>query len=282
MNKYYTYSLLAITNIVIASMMIRVSEVGAIASGGYRLLLAIPFLILMQKKSSSIKLSSKSLRWALFAGLFFALDLSLYNVSLIKTTIAEANLFTNLAPFFITPIAIIFLGERVQSGFYIASFTALIGIALLMNHALGNQAHLLGNLLALASAIFYTFFLTSIKKASENSNASELMIYVSISGSIALFFVAYINGEILIPHSIYGWTIVIAIAFLGQVCGQTLLAHSIKYLPLQIASMSLLLSPIFAAIFSWLYFNEVLTLIQIFGITLILFSLFLAKKSLQK
>lgn len=284
MKKYYALTLFAIMNIVFASLLIRLSSTGPIASGAYRLLIAIPILVTLAiiGKNNPFKINLKTLMWSSLAGAFFACDLAVYNLSLVYTTLAEANLLTNIVPFIITPFAIVFLKEKVHAKFYLALLIALVGIGLLMQQAIGNALHTSGNWLAITSACFYAMFLTSIKKAtSHGESINVLMIPVSISGGLLLMLIAACRHEVLIPTSNHGWLIVLAISICGQILGQTLLALSIKHLPLQLASLFLLLSPIFAAIYAILFFQEYLSLIQWIGITIIIFAIYIGKSILQ-
>lgn len=271
-------------NIVFASLLIRLASTGPIASGAYRLLIATPILFTLAiiGKNNPFKINLKTLIWSSLAGVFFACDLAVYNLSLVYTTLAEANLLTNIVPFIITPFAIIFLKEKVPAKFHLALLIALIGIALLMQQAMGNAIHLSGNWLAINSACFYALFLTSIKKATTHGESiNVLMIPVSICGGLLLLLIAYCHHEVLLPQTIHSWFIVIAIAICGQIFGQTLLALSIKHLPLQLASLFLLLSPIFAAIYAILFFHEYLTRIQWIGIVIIISAIYLGKSILQ-
>lgn len=282
-----TIVLFAIASIVFASLLIRFAETGPIASGAYRLLLAIPILLVLNKiNPSSVninrRLNKEVMIFAVLAGLFFALDLAVYNVSILYTSLAEATLLTNMAPFMIAPISIIFLKEKIPGKFLIAIILALLGLYLLMGKNEIDARHLTGDWLALLSAIFYALFLTAIKKAAANYSVNQVMTIVCLSGGMILFIIAALNREILVPQSNNGWLILLAIAISGQLFGQTLLAYGIKFLPLQLGSLFLLLSPVFAAIYAYIAFHETLNLIQNIGIMTILAAIYIGKTILQQ
>lgn len=285
MNKHISIVLFAIASIVFASLLIRFSEAGPVASGAYRLLLTIPLLLCLDKfsgkKTNASKLTREIIIYSMLSGLFFALDLAVYNVSILYTSLAEATLLTNMAPFFIVPISIIFFQEKVPFRFIYAVILAIIGLYLLMGKSSLDQKHLIGDWLALLSAIFYALFLTSIKKAASNYSVNRVMVIVCLTGGILLFALAAAKQEIIFPQTTYGWFILFAIAISGQVLGQTLLAYGIKFLPLQLSSLFLLLSPIFAAIYALIIFNERLNLIQSSGIATILAAIYIGKRILE-
>ncbi|WP_371806947.1 EamA family transporter [Francisella orientalis] len=163
MNRDFFIILFALSNLIVASVLIRYSKVGPIASFGYRLLLPCIFYIhFWQSPKMKKKLSKKSLYIAALTGFFLALDLAFYSISLIYTSIAEASLLTNPCPFITTFIAIIFLKEKVSLKYYLVLLVAFIDLLLLMSQAGLSSQHLLGNWLAIISAIclcsFYYLF----------------------------------------------------------------------------------------------------------------------------
>ena len=283
-NKYIFFVLSSIASITFASLLIRYSEVGPIASGGYRLILTIPALFFISRLKSPqkpIQLTQKTFLYAVMSGICFALDLAFYNIAILKTTLAEATLLTNLVPFIIAPISIIFFKERLPLKFLIAVIFAISGMLCLnFTHGITAQ-HLTGNYLALLTAIFYTLFLIFIKKASQNYPINQAMLISCLSGGILLFVIAYyIHQEVIFPSSSYGVCILCGIAFFGQLSGQTLLSYSIKFLPLQLASLFLLFSPIFAAFYAYLFQDEKLVATQLFGVVIIMGAVYYGKKIL--
>ena len=136
MNRDFFIILFALSNLVIASVLIRYSEVGPIASFGYRLLLPCIFLYsFLAISKDEDKLSKKSIYVAALTGLFLALDLAFYDISLIYTSIAEARLLTNLCPFITTFIATIFLKEKVSLKYYLVLLVAFIVLLPLMSQS---------------------------------------------------------------------------------------------------------------------------------------------------
>lgn len=287
MNKYISLVLIAMASIVMAGLLIRFSVIGPIASGAYRLLLAIPFLLLLAKflpapAQAHAKLNKEIISAALLAGLFFALDLAAYNTAILYTSLAEATLLTNLAPFIIAPISIIFFNEKIKRGFIFPVAVAVFGLWLLMYNASFKHNHLFGDCLSLLSALFYALFLIFIKKAASNYSVNRVLIMVGLGGGIILLILAIGFQEVLFPTSCSGWLILITIAITGQVTGQTLLTYGIKFLPLSLSSLLLLLSPLIAAIYAYIIFAEQLDKWQALGIIIVLIAIYWGKIILQQ
>lgn len=59
------------------------------------------------------------------------------------------------------------------------------------------------------------------------------------------------------------------------------MAHAVRFLPLQLASLFVLLQPVAAAIYAFAFFSEELSLVQVGGVAVILASIYWAKIILE-
>ncbi|QWU98851.1 DMT family transporter [Francisella salimarina] len=283
MNRDFFIILFALSNLVIASVLIRYSEVGPIASFGYRLLLPCIFLYsFLAITKDEDRLSKKSIYIAALTGLFLALDLAFYGISLIYTSIAEASLLTNLCPFITTFIAIIFLKEKVSLKYYLVLLVAFIGLLLLMSQSGLSSQHLLGNWLAIISAVFYALFIIFSKKLRDSCSTFRMMFIASLSGSATLFILAFIFNEQIIPTTLSGVLILLAIAIFGHLLGNILYISRVKYISLAMSSLVLLVGPVFALLYGYILFRETFSIQQLIGMFIIILSVYLGKKVLEK
>ena len=106
--------------IAFAPIFVRLSEVGPSATAFYRLFLALPILWLwmtMEGRKTAAPTPPVNARdyWQLLiAGLFFAADLAIWHWSIKFTSVANATLFANFAPIFVTLGARVLFGERIR------------------------------------------------------------------------------------------------------------------------------------------------------------------------
>jgi drug/metabolite transporter (DMT)-like permease len=281
MNKDFFIIIFSLSNLVIASVLIRYSEVGPIASFGYRLLLPCIFLYsFLSFSKDEEKLSKKSLQIAALTGFFLALDLAFFSISLVYTSIAEASLLTNLCPFITSFIALIFFKEKVPLKYYFVLIIAFIGLLLLMSQAGLSAKHLLGNWLAIVSAIFYALFIILSKKLRNSCSTFKMMFVASLSGSALLFILAMVFKEQILPTTFEGVIILLAIALFGHLLGNILYISRIKHISLTMSSLVLLVGPVFALLYGYILFRETFSLQQLIGMSLIILSVYLGKKVL--
>lgn len=279
--------IIAIASLASIGIFIHKSEVGPIITGFYRCLFAIPLLLIAEQfsKKNSVTSPNKGSQKKLFilnaiAGITLAMDICVWNLSFKYTTMAEANLIVNLAPFLILPITIFYFKETVNKLIIYPLIAAAIGLFLLV--FAGKSAaniHILGDLLAFIAAIFYAIFVVVTKiSADKGTNMTRYMTIVSIYCSVILLIAGIITHEKIIPETINGWLILLGLAFISQILGQLMLARSIKKVKLQISSVLLLMQPVFAAIYGFLFFDEKLAVLQIVGALIILLAVYVFKR----
>jgi drug/metabolite transporter (DMT)-like permease len=68
-----------------------------------------------------------------------------------------------------------------------------------------------------------------------------------------------------VPGSLRGWSIVLGLALVSHVAGQSLIAYALAHLPASLGSVSLLIQPLFSAFFAWLILGESIVALQIAG-----------------
>ncbi|WP_328928501.1 DMT family transporter [Streptomyces sp. NBC_00190] len=294
--------LLAVCCLALGGVFVRISEVGPVATGGYRSLLAAPMLLGMSlaaarrtrlnasaptasgtgQPGATARIGRRDQLLIVLGGLFLAADLCLWNISFLFTSLAEANLLANLVPFIIAPLCLLLFGDRLPWRLALPALLALAGLYILVILGTGlDPEHLRGDLLALATAVFYALFLVVAKGLRERHEATRIMATLSLVCGVACFAVAAVLGESMWPTSVKGWLVLIALAVTSQLLGQTLMAHAVKYLPLQLAALFVLLQPVAAAVYGLVLFDQRLSLVQMAGIGVLLVSIFWAKNLLE-
>jgi drug/metabolite transporter (DMT)-like permease len=283
--------------IAFAPILVRWSEVGPSATAFHRLLLALPFLLAWQAWSShsspraptgcppppedssdsALPSNARDLWWLAAPGLFFAGDLALWHWSIQLTSVANATLFANFAPILVTIAARILFLERIRPLFVVGLLLASTGALFVVGTgAILRQGQVLGDVLGLATAFFYAGYMLSIKRARQRHSTLVVMIWSSLSACPVLALVAWASGETVVPESLRGWTIVLALALVGQIAGQGLIAYAFRHLPASFSSVSLLVQPVVAALLAWGLLGESLGAAQALGGCVVLLGIGLA------
>jgi drug/metabolite transporter (DMT)-like permease len=281
----------------IAPLWVRWTEVGPVATAFYRMALALPFLWLWQTwagraggprtavapappETAAVGRARRTeLGWLLGAGLCFAVDLWTWHLAIRHTTVANATLLPNFAPVVVAAGAWFVLGERVGRGFVLGLLVALAGAALLVGASFDlGGGHLRGDAFGLLTALSYGGYQFCVKVLRRTQSVPRVMVGTSAVAAPALWLIAWLGGEAILPDTARGWAVVIALALTAQVAGQSLIAYGFAHLPGGFSSLTLLLQPVVAALAGWLFLHETMGGRQLVGGLLILGGLLLAKR----
>jgi drug/metabolite transporter (DMT)-like permease len=264
---------------------VRLSELGPMATAFYRPFLAIPVLALWMAAdrrhdpATRRPASRGDYLRLLVAGAFFAGDLAFWHLSILHTSVANATLFANFAPIFVTLGAWLLFRHGVTRLYLTGMALALAGAALLAGGSLAdNPGNLLGDMFGLVTAVFLASYILAISRLRAGFSAATTMTWSSIGTAAVLLPVAWIKGEDLIAVTLYGWTMLIGLALLSHAAGQGLIAYALAHLRPGFTSVGLLMEPVAAAALAWIILSEAVTPWQAVGGAVILWGIYLARR----
>ncbi len=273
------------TAIGIAPILVRLSELGPGATAFNRLLFALPvfwvWLGWETRAGSSRTVSPGPIRkGALFvAGVLFALDMAFWHWSLHLTTVANSTLITNAAPIFVTLGAWWWFRERITRMFLIGLSVAVLGAAILSGASFSvSPAQLRGDGVALLAAVFYGGYMLAVKGLRRDHSPLVIMAWSGISSTVTLGLIAWGSEAALWPTTGKGLVILVALALIGQVAGQTLIAFAFKHLPVSFSAVGLLWQPALAALLGWLVLHETMTGPQMLGAVVVLAGIYVCRR----
>jgi len=264
---------------------VRLSELGPMATAFYRPFLALPVLALWMAADRRNDPATKRpasrgdyLR-LLLAGAFFAGDLAFWHLSILHTSVANATLFANFAPIFVTLGAWALFAHRVTRLYLLGMVLALIGAALLAGGSLAEKpGNLLGDFFGIVTAMFLASYILAISRLRAGFSAATTMCWSSLGTAAVLLPVAAFAGEDLVAITLYGWAMLIGLALLSHAAGQGLIAYALAHLQPGFSSVGLLLEPLAAALLAWAILSEEITPWQATGGIVILWGIVLARR----
>jgi drug/metabolite transporter (DMT)-like permease len=268
--------------IALSPIWVRVSEVGPTASAFWRVALAVPLLWALLPFYPQAARSRVRGQWKLFvvAGLAFAGDLAFWHWSIKLTSVANSTLLANLASIFVTLAAWLIWKQRPSATFLAGLAAALAGVALLVRSSIDfSPTALAGDALGVVTAMFYAWYLLSVKGVRDLGAATlQLMAVTTAITAVFLFPVALAAGEPLLPGTEIGWLKLAGLAWISHSAGQGLIAYALAHLPAAFSSVGLLFQPVMAALFAWALLAEPLAPLQIAGGLVVLAGIWLARK----
>ncbi len=283
--KALIFLFLGAAAISLAPILVRLSELGPIATVFYRVFFAVPFLLMwmfFERKTVKIQRQPSTIRdyfLLIFAGLFFAGDLSFWHWSINLTSITNSTLLANFAPIFITLGSFFLFGERVTRIFLVGMALAMFGVIFLLGDSLiFHKENLLGDAFGLAAAVFYAAYLMTVSRLRANFTTVTIMAWSGLVTCVCMVPITLISGDSFIALTLSGWAILMGLALIPQLGGQSMIAFSLAYLPAAFGSVGLLLQPVLATIIAWFMFDESLSLVQAMGGLVILVGIYISRR----
>jgi drug/metabolite transporter (DMT)-like permease len=238
--------------------LVRLSGVGPVAAGVWRLGLALPFLFIIAA------MTRQPVHWpgrklgllVASAAFFFAADLAAWHVGIHMTKLGNSTLFGNLSSFAFAGWGLWQarrLPSRTQA---MALGLAAAGAALLMGSSFElSPRNFTGDLLCLFAGLLYTGYLIAVQKGRGSLKPLPLLFLSSAFGAAMLLPLSLAFGEQLFPHD---WTYVLLLALGSQVIGQGLLVYGIGYVSPLVVGLVLLTQPAISGFVGWVAYGETL------------------------
>jgi drug/metabolite transporter (DMT)-like permease len=257
--------------------LVRLTEVGPVAAGFWRLSLALPFLWLIARGLG------QPVHWPrrglviliILAAFFFAADLAAWHTGIHMTKLANATLFGNISSFAFAAWGL-WLARRLPSPVQAAALLlAALGAALLMGSSAElSPRNLRGDLLAMVAGLLYTGYLIAVERARGDLAPLPLLFLASAFGAAMLLPFSLLLGERVVPSD---WTPVLLLALGSQVLGQGLLVYAIGALPPLVVGLALLSQPAISALIGWFAYHEGLSTLDWLGAAAIALALVLVR-----
>jgi drug/metabolite transporter (DMT)-like permease len=239
--------------------LVRLAETGPVAAGFWRLALAMPALLIWSALANPGALRRGLAFWPvlLVAGLAFAADLATWNVSIHRTTLANATLFANSATL-IYPVYGFLIARAWPSRPQVAALLlAMVGGGMLLGQSAElSHAHLVGDLLALFAGLAYAVYFIGMARVRAVVPPMTALALSGAATAVPLLLLAIGLGERLVPSGSAGWGPLIGLALVSQVFGQGLMIFALGRLPPLVIGITLLLQPIVAGGIGWAVYGE--------------------------
>lgn len=269
--------LIAIAFLATGGIFVKFSSLSPINTGFYRVLFATPFLFPLAYKHL-YRLTKKDITILCLAGFFLAGDIALWNLSFSYTSVANANLLTNLTPFTVIPISYFLFKEKISPSFLVGAGITLIGVFILLGGKNNpSPSNYFGDLLAFCASIFYAGFLLITYRLRDRYQSSVIMFISGFGSLLALGTTAAVTEGLQIPKNSVDLFPILGLAICLQVIGHNLLAHCQGKINVNLSTVVCLCQPVIASIYAFLIFSENLSLKEIAGIIIVMVGVYSVK-----
>ena len=263
----------------IGSWPVRLADTGPVSAGFWRLILAVPLLLLLARANRQPLTGFSTRTWAIMvgAGVFFALDIAAWHIGIGQTRLGNATLFGNSGSLILMAWGVFAMKRWPRRAEALALAAALGGSAILLGRSLEiDDKALTGDLFCLLAGFLYAFYILLLQGARANLGSWTLLAWSSLAGTPIMLGIALLLGEPFWPQN---WTPIILLALGSQVIGQGLLVYALKHFTPLVVGLALLTQPVVSAVVGWFGFGETLGWLDGIGMALVAAGLVLARSS---
>lgn len=272
----------------ISPIFVRLADVGPFASAFWRVFAALPLLFAWaafeaRRRGEPIAAAFRFDMPILLTGLTFSVDLLFWHLAILKTTVANATFLATMAPVWVILLSGLFIGEHVRRNEVYGLGLCLLGaVALIGVSYSARPDHITGDLLGLATSLFFGLYFLAVRVARRTSGSGHIVFLSSILTSAVLLAATLLFEDRLMPSTLRGVGAVFGLSFVSHTGGQGLLAFALGFLPASFSSLVIFIESLAAAFFGWLFLGEPVSLLQGLGGALILGGLFIASPRRQR
>ena len=268
----YLALLVAIVCIGWSAIFVRWTDVPGSVSAFYRML--IPAAILLPTffvRGNTRPLSRRSLGIIALGGIFFALDLALYNSSILRTTAANATLLGNNSPIFVGLLTWLVFRRRPQAAFWLGLLLAVGGSLVILRSDLVQHTQFgLGDAMSVGAAAFFAMYLLATEEVRGTIGTLQFLRLAMLSTTVALFLINILLGHSFRVASGRTWAALIGLGLVSQLGGYIALTYALGHLPATVTSVSLLTQGPLTALLAAVLLHEPLSGSQIAGGVMVL------------
>jgi len=273
--KTGAYAALAagVVSIAWSAIFVRWTGMPGVASAFYRVLIASATLwpLMLSSKTILTRIDRSTFWLAALGGVFFAGDLGLYNVAVLRTSAGTATVLSNSSPLFVGLLTWAITRRMPSRRFWTALAIALSGTCLIvavdMRH-LGSRSS--ADLLAVLASLCFALYLLVTERIRESCGTAAILALSTTASTVALLAFAAANHISLHIPSVSSFAALLGMGLVCQLAGYFSLTYALGHLPATVTSVTLLAIAPLTAVLAFAIFGERITMPQILGGALVL------------
>lgn len=265
----------AIGGISWSAIFVRWAEIPGSASAFYRVLIAgavlFPWAAIARTRPGvrTGPVTSRAAWTAVAGGVFFALDIALWNSAVLRTQVAVASILGNNTPIFVGLMSWFVLRRRPRASFWIGLALAMAGGVAIMSadirNGTGPAGSLSGDLMALAASVFFAAYLITTERVRASMDTLTFNT-LAIAGSIVTLLAVCVALDLpMTGYSGRTWLALAGLGLISQLGAYYVLVYALGHLPATITSVGLLAQVPCTALLAAVFLGEPLSAMQIAG-----------------
>ncbi|OGB68801.1 MAG: hypothetical protein A2Y94_15040 [Caldithrix sp. RBG_13_44_9] len=221
-------------------------------------LLFFGYQLLVKPSALTFKgLSFKSRNLIVLAGVLLALHFATWIASIQLTKISHSLILESTHPIFALLLSPIFLKEKGSWFAVIAAILAFCGIIIIAGQdLLSLDGKFLGDVLALAGALFVTLYILIARHQRDKLDLIPYLIAVYAGAAVTLLLLILFSGYPLFDYPIKIHAVMFLLALIPTGIGHSLINWAARKIPVYKVNFSILGEPLIASVLAYFLFSE--------------------------
>jgi drug/metabolite transporter (DMT)-like permease len=203
--------------------------------------------------------------------------------SLSLTSVTNVTVISDcLTPLFTILGGWLFFGQVFDRFFLIGMVITIGGVVTIgLNDLSQAVGQVYGDLIALGVAIFYAIYYLLAEQLRVGLSTKTILLWRCGIGTVIMLPIVLVSGDRFWPASWEEWSLLVSVAFVGQILGQGLSLYSVKKLTSGLVAFSMLVVPVLSAMEATLILSEKVNLLNFVSFALVLLGMYFAISSSQ-
>jgi drug/metabolite transporter (DMT)-like permease len=264
-----------------SAIFVRWTHMPGVASAFYRLFIAaiLLWIVLLVKRFPIAHLNGRSILLSSLGGIFFAGDVGLYNVAVLRTAAGSATFLANVSPIFVGLLTWYATRKLPSRRFCTALAIAFAGAFLIVSMDFrSRQTGFSADLLAVMAAICFAGYLFITEHVRGKLDTVILAALSTTASAISLLFFTVCAQVSLTVPGIASLAALIGLGVICQFAGYFCLTYALGHLPATATSIVLLGVAPLTAINARIVFNERMMPLQLLGGGFILIAVWIVSR----
>jgi drug/metabolite transporter (DMT)-like permease len=212
----------------------------------------------------------------LAAGVFFGIDIGLWNTSIMYTTAATATLLANNSPVWVGLASFFLFREKLSGLYWLGLAVALAGSGVLVGGDAFRHLRLdPGNLLAIAASFFYAAYILTTGRARTRVGLTSVMTLSTFASIATLLVINLAMGTRLTGYPGRSWMALLGLGLISQLGGWLAINYALGHLRAAPVSVALLSQVVVTALVAMPILGEFMQFHQMAGGALVLAGVYL-------
>jgi drug/metabolite transporter (DMT)-like permease len=225
-----------------------------------------PFLYACRHHHVATQRSYKGMLVAIASGVLFAIEITIWNVSVKMTSVANSSLFNNLSVVWVSLFSCWLLAQRVPRAFWYGLLVAILGSLLIVKNDLQtNATSFTGDMLSLLASFVFAGFYLCMQYARKTLSAVVSFWLSAVGGAIFLGWMCWFWELPLTGYNAATYGCFVGLGLITQVGGYMSLGYALGKLPATLVTSFMLLQPVCAAWLAVMLLHQAITWCQIIG-----------------